>query len=158
MSLFYLLAHQIEDRPPRIHKLAPLIDKLATYQAKFADLARRISVSPDSPPLAMVTLTRHPPLLQLSYERLRLLSLRTQLTTANTIARHAEDERSRRRNERAAMQDGRVRRRSLREDIRRVRGTIRAMRDRHAAVVARDENMNMDVDGNQEEARHWKAG
>ncbi|TFK92002.1 hypothetical protein K466DRAFT_595623 [Polyporus arcularius HHB13444] len=137
LSLFYLLAHQIEDRPPRIHKLAPLIDKLATYQAKFADLARRIS---------------------LSYERLRLLSLRTQLTTANTIARHAEDERSRRRNERAAMQDGRVRRRSLREDIRRVRGTIRAMRDRHAEVVARDENMNMDVDGNHEEARHWKAG
>ena len=42
--MFYLLAHQIEDHPPRIHKLAGLLDKLAMYQTKFADLARRISV------------------------------------------------------------------------------------------------------------------
>ncbi|RPD70431.1 hypothetical protein L226DRAFT_470211 [Lentinus tigrinus ALCF2SS1-7] len=137
LSLFYLLAHQVEDRPPRIHKLAPILDKLATYQAKFADLARRIS---------------------LSYERLRLLSLRTQLTTANTIARaHADEERSRRRDERAAMHEGRARRRSLREEIRRVRGTIRAMRDRHTEGVFRDENTNMDVDGDHEETRHWKT-
>ncbi|KAI0695193.1 hypothetical protein C8T65DRAFT_698774 [Cerioporus squamosus] len=127
LSLFYLLAHQIEDRPPRIHKLAPLIDKLATYRAKFTDLARRIS---------------------LSHERLRLLSLRTQLTVDNTATRaHADEERRRWRDERTAMQEGRMRRRSLREEIRRVRGTIRAMRDRHAEAVAPDENTNMDVDG-----------
>ena len=44
LSLFFLLARQIEDHPPRIHKLAPLLDKLATYQAKFSDLARKITV------------------------------------------------------------------------------------------------------------------
>lgn len=49
LNLFYLLAHQIEKRPPRIHTLASLIDKLSTYQAKFADLARRITVRLPSP-------------------------------------------------------------------------------------------------------------
>ena len=44
LNMFYLLAHQVEDRPPRIHRLAPILDKLSTYQAKFADLARRIAV------------------------------------------------------------------------------------------------------------------
>ncbi|CDO75961.1 hypothetical protein BN946_scf184888.g11 [Trametes cinnabarina] len=43
LNLFYLLAHQLEERPPRIHRLAPTLDKLSTYQAKFADLARRIA-------------------------------------------------------------------------------------------------------------------
>lgn len=96
---------------------------------------------------------------QLSYERLRLLSLRSQLTTANAIARaHADEERSRRRDERTVMQEGRVRRRSLREEIRRVRGTIRTMRDRHAEVVAHDENVYMDVDSRLEDARRWKTG
>ena len=56
------------------------------------------------------------------------------------------------------MQEGRVRRRSLREEIRRVRGTIRTMRDRHAEVVAHDENVYMDVDSRLEDARRWKTG
>lgn len=43
-----MFASQIARRPPRIHKLADYLDKLAAYQAKFSDLARRITVQSSS--------------------------------------------------------------------------------------------------------------
>ncbi|KAH9889351.1 hypothetical protein C8Q73DRAFT_653726 [Cubamyces lactineus] len=118
LNLFYLLAHQVEDRPPRIHRLAPILDKLSTYQAKFADLARRIV---------------------LSYEKLRFLSLRDQLSVAHSYARHPFDAHRNtglsgsgmlRHDARAARQEGRARRREIREELTRVRGRIRAIRER----------------------------
>ncbi|KAI0752771.1 hypothetical protein C8Q80DRAFT_1148142 [Daedaleopsis nitida] len=138
VSLFYLLARQIEDHPPRIHKLAPLLDKLTTYQAKFADLARRITVS---------------------HEKLRLLNLRNQLATATTTARAHEDlARLRRREERTLFQEGRVRRRELREEMRHVRGTIRAIRGRQADATAHDENMMVcDTGNNTDRPPAWKS-
>ena len=45
LNRFYLLVHQLEERPPRIHRLAPLVEKLETYEAKFLDIARRLRVS-----------------------------------------------------------------------------------------------------------------
>ena len=44
MHYFHMLARHVEDKPPRIHRLEGILKKLATYQAKFMDLARRISV------------------------------------------------------------------------------------------------------------------
>ncbi|KAI0629471.1 hypothetical protein C8Q77DRAFT_1065724 [Trametes polyzona] len=128
LNMFYLLAHQIEKRPPRIHRLASIVDKLATYQAKFADLARRIV---------------------LSYEKLRFLSLRSQLTLAYSVtapvhaAGRAPGE-GLRHDARAARQEGRARRREIREEISRVRGRIRAIREREFDVWRdrdREENM-----------------
>ncbi|KAI0767190.1 hypothetical protein C8Q74DRAFT_937599 [Fomes fomentarius] len=135
LSLFFLLSRQIEDHPPRIHKLAPLLDKLATYHAKFTDLVRRIN---------------------LSYEKLRLLNLRATLSAVTSIARRNESEaRARRREECSLFQEGRMRRRELREEMRHVRGTIRTLRDRHMEAAAHDENMNMmichDDGGNERE-------
>ncbi len=46
MQHFHMLARRVEDRPPRIHRLEGVLQKLATYQAKFTDIARRISVRP----------------------------------------------------------------------------------------------------------------
>ncbi|EJF60732.1 hypothetical protein DICSQDRAFT_161922 [Dichomitus squalens LYAD-421 SS1] len=119
MHQFYMLARHVEDKPPRIHRLEGILKKLATYQVKFTDLARRVL---------------------LSHEKLRLLSLRTELTNARTLARaQAAEERRRRREERTARQEGRMRRYALREEIKRVRGTIRTMRD--AAPHLPDENV-----------------
>ncbi|KAI1786345.1 hypothetical protein LXA43DRAFT_1034312 [Ganoderma leucocontextum] len=128
MQHFHMLARRVEDRPPRIHRLEGVLQKLATYQVKFTDIARRISVS---------------------HEKLRLLDLRTELARAHTRARvRAVEERRRRREERAVRQEGRTRCHALREEIRRVRGAIRTMR--HAAPQ-HDENAfffrSMDEDG-----------
>ncbi|KAH9855868.1 hypothetical protein C2E23DRAFT_723037 [Lenzites betulinus] len=112
LNLFYLLAHQIEQRPPRIHRLASLVEKLNTYQAKFSDLARRIT---------------------LSHEKLHFLGLRVQLSLAHASAsslHSAGEERILRHDGRVARQEGRTRRREIREEITRVRGRIRAIRDR----------------------------
>ncbi|OSC96794.1 hypothetical protein PYCCODRAFT_1472356 [Trametes coccinea BRFM310] len=65
LNMFYLLAHQVEKRLPRIHRLAPTLDKLGTYQAKFADLARWIA---------------------LSHEKLHFHGLRAQLSTIHAYA------------------------------------------------------------------------
>ncbi|KAL7277694.1 hypothetical protein ACG7TL_008626 [Trametes sanguinea] len=70
LNMFYLLAHQVEECPPRIHRLAPTLDKLGTYQAKFTDLARRIA---------------------LSHEKLRFHGLRAQLSTIHAYARKSND-------------------------------------------------------------------
>ena len=79
--------------------------------------------------------------LQVSHEKLRLLDLRTELARAHTRARvQAVEERRRRREERAIWQEGRARRHALREEIRRVRGTIRTMRD---SAPRHDENENV---------------
>ncbi|PIL33659.1 hypothetical protein GSI_04282 [Ganoderma sinense ZZ0214-1] len=137
MQHFHMLVRGIEDRPPRIHRLEGVLQKLATYEAKFTDIARRISVS---------------------HEKLRLLDLRTELARAHTRARvEAVEERRRRREERAVRQEGRTRRHALREEIRRVRGAIRTMRDaapRHENDENADVNMNVfyssvDQDGDQ---------
>ncbi|KAI0645121.1 hypothetical protein C8Q79DRAFT_912340 [Trametes meyenii] len=144
LNLFYLLARQIEDRPPRIHKLAPLVDKLSTHQAKFADLARRIV---------------------LSHEKLRVLGLRHQLSASHAFLRSPVDDARvlRHTNARAARQEGRARRREIREEITRVRGRIRAIREREAGLGTNDENMtlyededtsmDMDVDGEKRRGR-----
>ncbi|KAI0669574.1 hypothetical protein C8Q78DRAFT_1070679 [Trametes maxima] len=123
LNLFYLLARQIEDRPPRIHRLAPLVDKLSTYQSKFADLARRIV---------------------LSHEKLRFLGLRNQLSASHAFLRAPVDDARvlRHTDARAARQEGRARRREIREEITRVRGRIRAIRERDAALGPNDENMS----------------
>ena len=115
LSQFYLLAHQIAERPPRIHRLGPIVEKLETYEIKFADLARRISVR--SVPVSTSSTLLHVGLIcyieQLSHERLRALDLRA--------AHRAESIR---------REEGRARRMTIREELRRVRGTIRAMRQR----------------------------
>ncbi|KAI0326058.1 hypothetical protein GY45DRAFT_1259699 [Cubamyces sp. BRFM 1775] len=127
LNMFYLLAHQVEDRPPRIHRLAPILDKLSTYQAKFADLARRIV---------------------LSHEKLRFLSLRDQLSVAHSSARHPFDFQRNglsgmlRHDARAARQEGRARRREIREELTRVRGRIRAIRERGLDPTGRTEDEN----------------
>ncbi|KAM5537979.1 hypothetical protein V8D89_008455 [Ganoderma adspersum] len=137
MQHFHMLARRVEDRPPRIHRLEGVLQKLATYQAKFTDVARRLEVS---------------------HEKLRLLDLRTELARAHTRARvDAVEERRRRREDRAMRQEGRIRRHALREEIRRVRGTIRTMRDaapRHAREREHEHDENVfycgvDRDGDQ---------
>ncbi|KAI8978335.1 hypothetical protein BD414DRAFT_421976 [Trametes punicea] len=123
LNLFYLLAHQVEDRPPRIHRLASILDKLSTYQAKFADLARRIV---------------------LSHEKLRFLSLRNQLSIAHVYARSLTDNDTRsalRHDSRAARQEGRTRRREIREELARVRGRIHAIRERAELDVSHIDEM-----------------
>ncbi|KAI9067462.1 hypothetical protein FKP32DRAFT_1683873 [Trametes sanguinea] len=139
LNMFYLLAHQVEERPPRIHRLAPTLDKLSTYQAKFADLARRIA---------------------LSHEKLRFHGLRAQLSTAHAYPVKSIDDardttRGRRYDARATRQEARARRREIREELRRVRGRIRAIRERDlddmdmdvADVDERMTTMNCDDDG-----------
>ncbi|KAI0664014.1 hypothetical protein C8Q70DRAFT_1041795 [Cubamyces menziesii] len=129
LNMFYLLAHQVEDRPPRIHRLAPILDKLSTYQAKFADLARRIVIS---------------------HEKLRFLSLRDQLSVAHSHARHPFDVQRNalsgsgmlRHDARAARQEGRARRREIREELTRVRGRIRAIRERGLDPTGGNEDEN----------------
>ena len=187
MQHFHMLARRVEDRPPRIHRLEGVLQKLATYQAKFTDIARRLEVRPPSLPspfpsassfptypyprarsraVAMAIQGQNPgPLththsspLQVSHEKLRLLDLRTELARAHTRARvEAVEERRRRREDRAMRQEGRIRRHALREEIRRVRGAIRTMRDAaprhdHNHEYGHDENVfygGVDRDGDQ---------
>ncbi|KAI0364961.1 hypothetical protein BV20DRAFT_1039144 [Pilatotrama ljubarskyi] len=139
LNLFYLLAHQIEERPPRIHRLAPLLDKLSTYQVKFADLARRIT---------------------LSHEKLRFLGLRAELSLPPTPARTSIDDKERvlRYDARAARQEGRARRREIREEITRVRGRIRAIREREVDLTRNDENMTVCGDDEDIEREKWRQG
>ncbi|KAI0943945.1 hypothetical protein AcV7_001892 [Taiwanofungus camphoratus] len=44
LKVFYLFADLVRRHPPRIHRLADHVDKLHAYEAKFIDLARRLSV------------------------------------------------------------------------------------------------------------------
>ena len=87
-----------------------------------------------------------------------MLDLRTELARAHTRARvEAVEERRRRREDRAMRQEGRIRRHALREEIRRVRGAIRTMRDAaprhdHNHEYGHDENVfygGVDRDGDQ---------
>ncbi|EIW54334.1 uncharacterized protein TRAVEDRAFT_60635 [Trametes versicolor FP-101664 SS1] len=130
LNLFYLLAHQIEKRPPRIHTLASLIDKLSTYQAKFADLARRIT---------------------LSHEKFRFLGLRAQLSSRTPVADHEDHVLLH--DARATRQEGRARRREIREEITRVRGRMRSICERDLEntgmpnTTFHDEDEDMDRPG-----------
>ena len=135
LNHFYLLAHHIAERPPRIHRLVPLVEKLETYEMKFADLARRISVR--SPLCHLPTLSHREA--QLSHERLHALDLR---------AAHGAE---------GSRKEGRARRTAIREELRRVRGTIRAIRQRGV----RDENEGLHAEGDAyrgRERRKWKIG
>ncbi|KAH9911131.1 hypothetical protein B0H21DRAFT_826635 [Amylocystis lapponica] len=107
LNLFYLFAHLVRQRPPRIHRLAGFVDKMHAYDAKFADLARRLA---------------------LSYEKLRILTLHARFVTANRLARaQADAERVRRQEFRAAWAEARARRREMREEIRHARGVAHAL-------------------------------
>ncbi|KAI0350599.1 hypothetical protein OH77DRAFT_1430773 [Trametes cingulata] len=138
LNLFYLLSHQIEERPPRIHRLAPLLDKLGTYELKFADLARRIA---------------------LSHEKFRFLGLRAELSLSRPPARTTstdDKERVLRHDARAARQEGRARRREIREEITRVRGRIRAIRERDVDLARNDENMTVCEEDEEMEREKWR--
>ncbi|KAI0828036.1 hypothetical protein BC628DRAFT_1409530 [Trametes gibbosa] len=135
LNLFYLLAHQIELRPPQIHRLALLVEKLNTYLTKSSNLARRIS---------------------LSHEKLRFLGLRVQLSAP---LHHIRKERGLRPNGRIARQEGCARRREIREEITCVRARIRTIRDRDLldGVAPNDNsvqyNGDVDMDGGESQKR-----
>ncbi|OCH92049.1 hypothetical protein OBBRIDRAFT_802867 [Obba rivulosa] len=98
LSRIYQLADQIDRRPPRIHRLQSTVEKLQAYEAKFIDLARRIT---------------------LSHERLRIRDLKEQLEQETHHATGlVEEERMRRHAFRAAWYESREKRRELRALIR----------------------------------------
>ncbi|OBZ69917.1 hypothetical protein A0H81_10210 [Grifola frondosa] len=121
---FYLLADQIGKAPPRIYRLAGLMEKMIAYNIKFADLVRRIKVRTVDPP-------RDRPFIcvQLSHEKLRLVQLRTRFVAESDAMRaQAEAERARRREFATVWQEGRTRLREMRDEMRRVREAAHSVR------------------------------
>ncbi|EMD32954.1 hypothetical protein CERSUDRAFT_118383 [Gelatoporia subvermispora B] len=103
------LADQIARRPPRIHRLHGIVEKFNAYEAKFADLARRLA---------------------LSHERLRIRVLKNILEEETGRATAlVEAERVRRREFKELWHESREKRRELRSLIR--------IRQHEAASIAR---------------------
>ncbi|CCM03945.1 uncharacterized protein FIBRA_06098 [Fibroporia radiculosa] len=108
LNIFFLFTDQICRNPPRIHRLAGHVDKMHAFLAKFSDLARRLAIS---------------------HEKLRQLRVHTQLVAERHAALlQAEAERMRRGEFRAARQEGRVRRKMMRDEIRHSKNITRELR------------------------------
>ncbi|GJE98170.1 hypothetical protein PsYK624_143920 [Phanerochaete sordida] len=109
IDLLTLQAEHVRDRPPRIHKLSGLLDKLWRYVEKFEDLERK---------------------LRIVHDHIRVLDLHSRLQHSREhAAADASAERARRRAFSDVQNQARDRRREVRSEVRRLREETRARRD-----------------------------
>ncbi|THG94919.1 hypothetical protein EW026_g6640 [Hermanssonia centrifuga] len=113
ISYFFLLADSIGQRPPRIHRVENLLEKLWAYAHKFQNLEMKLTTF---------------------HDHVRTLAIRSNLKRMNEAARkELEEERARRQSFKAASQQAKVKRQELRTEIRRIQDAVGTSRAAHSS-------------------------
>lgn len=127
IDYFYLQADQLGKRPPRIHRVATIWQKLWGFVSKFESIERELEVC-SNPPSRCYPSNFQP---QAFHEHIRTLEIRVRLRDMKEAAQQElQAERARRSAVKAASMQSRARRQDMRAEMRRQHELARTARTR----------------------------